>query len=140
MLLFGPRIGYNDAGIEPINATRLSLGALSYLRPRCVVSVEPKAIRLSPTAKFIAVTVIVCLLILLIWAAQSVMAPFIAAAITAYLFNPLIGWLNRRTRIGRALWILVLYVLVGALIYALVRTIGPLLAAQYGDMVAQLPR
>jgi len=103
------------------------------------VSVEPKPIRLSPTAKFIAVALIICLLIVLIWAAQAVMAPFVAATITAYLFNPLIGWLNRRTGIGRALWILVLYILVGALVYALVSTIGPLLASQYGDMVAQLP-
>jgi predicted PurR-regulated permease PerM len=103
------------------------------------VSVEPKLIRLSPTAKFVVVGLVALLCLVLIWAAQSIMAPFIGAAITAYLFNPLIGWLSRRTRIGRAVWIVVLYIMVGVLIYALVRTIGPLLATQYGDMVAQIP-
>lgn len=103
------------------------------------MSVEPKLIRLSPTAKFVVVGLVALLCLVLIWAAQSIMAPFIGAAITAYLFNPLIGWLSRRTRIGRAVWIVVLYIMVGVLIYALVRTIGPLLATQYGDMVAQIP-
>lgn len=103
------------------------------------MSVEPKLIRLSPTAKFVACAIIFCLMIVLIWAAQSIMAPFIAAAITAYLFNPLIGWLSRRTGIGRAFWIVVLYILVGSLIYALVRSVGPLLASQYNDLVAQIP-
>jgi predicted PurR-regulated permease PerM len=103
------------------------------------VSVEPKPIRLSSTAKFIAVVIVVSLSIWLIWLAQSIMAPFVGAIITAYLFNPLIGWLHRRTRIGRAVWILVLYVLVGLLIYALVQTLGPLLVNQYNDMMTQLP-
>lgn len=103
------------------------------------MSVEPKPIRLSSTAKFIAVVIVVSLSIWLILLAQSIMAPFVGAIITAYLFNPLIGWLHRRTHIRRAVWILVLYVLVGLLIYALVQTLGPLLVNQYNDMMAQLP-
>ncbi|KPV54181.1 hypothetical protein SE17_05345 [Kouleothrix aurantiaca] len=103
------------------------------------MSVEPKPIRLSSTGKFITVLLIVALSLLLIWLAQSILAPFIAALITAYLFNPLIGWLNRRTGVGRAVWILVLYVLVGIVVYGLIQTFGPRLAAQYGEMVAQLP-
>jgi predicted PurR-regulated permease PerM len=103
------------------------------------VSVEPKPIRLTPAAKFVTITIIVALGILLIWAASPVMGPFVGAIITAYLFNPLIGWLHRRTGIGRAFWISVLYVLVGALVYALVRTLGPIVATQYRDLVAQIP-
>ena len=103
------------------------------------MSVEPKPIRLTPVAKFVTVAIIVALGILLIWAASSIMTPFIGAAITAYLFNPLIGWLNRRTGVSRAIWICVLYILIGVLIYALVRTLGPLVAMQYRELVAQLP-
>lgn len=103
------------------------------------MSVEPKPIRLTPAAKFVTIIIIVAMFILLIWAANSVMAPFIGAIITAYLFNPLISWLQRRTGVGRALWILVLYVMIGALIYALVRTFGPILAMQYHDLVGQIP-
>ena len=104
------------------------------------MSVEPKPIRLSSAAKFITVIIIVALGILLIWAAQPVMGPFVGAVITAYLFNPLIGWLHRRTGIGRAFWIIVMYILVGVLVYALVRTLGPIIATQYRDLVAQIPR
>jgi predicted PurR-regulated permease PerM len=104
------------------------------------VSVEPKPIRLTPTAKFITILIVTSLAILLIWAANAVMAPFIGAIITAYLFNPLIGWLQRRTGVGRAIWIIVLYILVGALIYMLVRTLGPRVAMQYHDLVALIPR
>lgn len=103
------------------------------------MSVEPKPIRLSASAKFVTVLVMVTLAIVLIWLAQSIMAPFVAALITAYLFNPLISWLHRRTHIGRGIWIVVLYILIGGLMYSLVRTIGPIVATQYGDMVAQIP-
>jgi len=104
------------------------------------VSVEPKPIRLTPAAKFVTITIIVALGILLIWAAKPVMGPFVGAVITAYLFNPLIGWLHRRTGIGRAFWIIVLYILVGSLAYALVRWLGPMVGFQYRGLIAQIPR
>jgi predicted PurR-regulated permease PerM len=103
------------------------------------MTVEPRPIRLSPVGKFIAVAIIVTLAILVIRAVGPVMTPFVAAVITAYLFNPLIGWLNRRTGIGRGAWIGVLYILIGVLAYALVRTLGPIIGAQYKDLVAQIP-
>jgi predicted PurR-regulated permease PerM len=104
------------------------------------MSVEPKPIRLSPVGKFITIAIIVALAIALIWAIGPVMTPFVAAAITAYLFNPLIGWLHRTTGVGRALWIGVLYIMVGGLVYALVRFLGPIIAAQYTDLRHQIPK
>ncbi|HEU5099023.1 MAG TPA: AI-2E family transporter [Roseiflexaceae bacterium] len=103
------------------------------------MSVEPKPIRLSPVGKFITIAIIVALAILLISSVRQIMTPFIAAIITAYLFNPLIGWLNRRTGIGRGFWIGVLYVLIGALAYALIRSLGPIVTAQYTELVGQIP-
>jgi len=52
------------------------------------MSVEPKPIRLSSTGKFITVAIIVALAILLFIAVGSILTPFVAAVITAYLFNP----------------------------------------------------
>jgi predicted PurR-regulated permease PerM len=98
------------------------------------MSVEAKPIRLSPVAKFITVAIIVALTIWLANSVSAIMTPFIAATITTYLFNPLITFLNRRTRVSRALWILVLYVAIGVLIYGLVRFLGPLVAHQYRDL------
>lgn len=103
------------------------------------MNVEAKPIRLSNAGKFIAIAIIVALAILLFRAVGHVMTPFIAAAITAYLFNPLITWLNRRTRITRAVWILVLYVLLGGLMYWGVRSLGPIVIDQYDDLRSQIP-
>jgi predicted PurR-regulated permease PerM len=103
------------------------------------MSVEPKPIRLSPTGKFITIAIIVTLAVLLFSAVGSILTPFIAAVITAYLFNPLIGWLHRRTGIGRGAWIGILYVLIGALAYALIRWLGPMIGFQYREVVALIP-
>jgi predicted PurR-regulated permease PerM len=100
---------------------------------------EPRPIRLSPVAKFITIAIIVLLGILLIWAAGPIITPFVAGAITAYLFNPLIGWLHRRTGIGRALWIAVLYVLIGVLVYVLMLWLGPLISTQWHELRRQFP-
>ena len=103
------------------------------------MSVAPRPIRLSPVAKTITALVIVSLSIWLFWAAGPVTTPFVAGAITAYLFNPLIGWLHRRTGIGRALWIAVLYVLIGVLVYGLVLWLGPIVATQWRELRRQFP-
>jgi predicted PurR-regulated permease PerM len=112
--------------------------------------VESKPIRLSSTAKFITVAIIVALTILLIQGVSTILAPFIAAVITAYLFNPLITFLNRRTGVSRSVWIVLLYVAIGTLIYGLLSILGPIVAHQYRDLrdrlipsilidIAQLP-
>jgi predicted PurR-regulated permease PerM len=103
------------------------------------MQVESRPIRLSPAAKLIVVGLVVVLCILLVRAAGAVMTPFIAGAITAYLFNPLIGWLHRRTGIARALWIAVLYVLVGALVYGLMQWLGPIASAQWHELQRAFP-
>jgi predicted PurR-regulated permease PerM len=104
------------------------------------MSVEPKPIRLSPTGKFITIAIIVLLAILLFTAVGSILTPFVAAVITTYLFNPLISWLHRRTGVGRGIWIGVLYVLIGALAYALIRSLGPMVGFQYRGLVGQIPK
>jgi predicted PurR-regulated permease PerM len=98
------------------------------------MNVEAKPILMSSTAKFITIAIIIALMILLLQAVGGILTPFIAAIITAYLFNPLITFLNRRTNISRAIWILVLYVAIGVLIYGLVRFLGPIIANQYRDL------
>jgi predicted PurR-regulated permease PerM len=103
------------------------------------MSPETRPIRLSPVGKLITVAVIIALTVLVIRGLGSVLIPFIGAAITAYLFNPLITWLHRRTKIGRGLWIGVLYLVVGGLVYVLVTTLGPMVVRQYNELVMQLP-
>lgn len=98
-----------------------------------------RPIRLSTTGKLVTIAIIIALTILLARAMGSVIMPFIGAAITAYLFNPLISWLHQRSRVGRGVWILVLYVVVGFLFYLLVQFLGPLLIRQYFELMAVAP-
>jgi len=100
----------------------------------------PRSIRLSTHGKLVAAALLVGLAILLLRTIGPVLAPFIAAIITAYLFNPLVSWLDRRSRIHRAVWIGVLYVIIFSLLFLLGTWVWPRITYQYGEIVAQLPR
>lgn len=103
------------------------------------MSVEARPIRFSPTVKLITVALIAALFFWLIRGLGNVLIPFVGAAITAYLFNPFITWLHRRTRVGRAVWIGLLYIVIGVMIYGLWRMLGPVIEREYGGLQAQLP-
>ncbi len=100
---------------------------------------QPQPIRLSPQGKLIAVALVIGLATLLIGSIGSVLPPFIAAIITAYVFNPLISWLHRRTNLSRALWIILLYVLAFSLLSWLGTWLWPRIMRQYTDLVDRLP-
>lgn len=100
---------------------------------------EQKLIRFSSRFKLVSVAIVVALTIWLLFAVAHVLTPFVAAIITAYLFNPLVTWLQRRTRLGRALWIAVIYVLAFLTLYGLGTWIGPLIAQQSRDLAAAAP-
>jgi predicted PurR-regulated permease PerM len=101
---------------------------------------EQRPIRFSPRLKLIFVALVIGLTIWLLHEIEHVLAPFIAAIITAYLFNPLVGWLERRTRMARALWIAVLYVLAFLILYGLGTAIWPRIVEQARDLAAIAPR
>ncbi len=103
------------------------------------MSAEARPIRFSPTIKLITVALIAVAFFWLVRGMGNVLIPFVAAAITAYLFNPLITWLSRRTRLGRAIWIGVLYIVLGIIVYALWRTLGPMIEREYSGLQAQIP-
>ncbi|NJN19727.1 MAG: AI-2E family transporter [Oscillochloris sp.] len=103
------------------------------------MSIEPRPIRFSPQIKLITVGALVALTILLLFAVEHILAPFIAAIVTAYLFNPLVTWLDRRTHIGRALWIAVLYVIAFLLLYGLFTWMWPRITQQTSDLASAAP-
>jgi predicted PurR-regulated permease PerM len=100
---------------------------------------ESKPIRFSPLYKLITVAIIVALTILFFQHVNQVLAPFIGAIITAYLFNPLVSWLEQRMKWGRAIWIVVLYALAFLLIYSLIKLIGPIIVQQTRDIARVAP-
>ncbi|MGQ9483001.1 AI-2E family transporter [Chloroflexus sp.] len=100
---------------------------------------EERPIRFSYQAKWISGGLIVVLTIWLLFAVTHILPPFIGAIITAYLFNPLIGWLHRRTRIGRAIWIIVLYIVAFFVLYSLFTALWPRIVQQSRDLAANAP-
>jgi predicted PurR-regulated permease PerM len=90
--------------------------------------------------KLIAVAIVLGLFVLLLMSIGSVLTPFIAAIITAYIFNPLVSLLERRTRTGRAPWIVVIYVVAFSLLYGLFIWVWPRIINQYNGFVEQLPQ
>lgn len=100
---------------------------------------EERPIRFSYQAKWISSALIVVLTIWLLFAVTHILPPFIGAIITAYLFNPLIGWLHRRTRIGRAIWIIVLYIVAFFVLYSLFTALWPRIVQQSRDLAANAP-
>jgi predicted PurR-regulated permease PerM len=100
---------------------------------------ESRPIRLSTPGKVITVAIIVFLAIWLLQHVEHALPPFMAAIITAYLFNPLVGFLSRRTNTGRIWWIIVLYVLAFAALYGVATFMWPRIAAQYYGLIDQVP-
>lgn len=103
------------------------------------MSVEQRPIRFTPQLKLIAVALVVALTIWLLFAVAHILTPFVAAIITAYLFHPLVTWLQRRTGLGRAIWIVVLYLLAFLILYGLGTWIWPRIVAQSRELAATAP-
>ena len=64
------------------------------------------------TTKAITASAILILGALVIWRFQFLISPIVLAAVLAYLLNPLISWLRRKTEITRPQAVLIVYALV----------------------------
>lgn len=82
-------------------------------------SLKPKrkGVKFSPSIKSITFILIAAFIYFALRYSSQIVHPLIWAIITAYLFAPLIFSLEKRTRIPRILWILIVYALIGAIIY-----------------------
>ncbi len=98
-----------------------------------------RPIRFSYQARWIVSGLVIVLTIWFLFAVTHILPPFIAAIITAYLFNPLIGWLHRRTRVGRAVWIVILYIVAFIVLYSLFTALWPRIVQQSRDLAANAP-
>jgi predicted PurR-regulated permease PerM len=91
-------------------------------------------IKFSSRAKFITVLSIVVITIYLISEVSHILLPFIWAVIIAYIFNPLVTWLQKRTRTPRFWWVISLYIAGFGLIFLLASNVIPLLTSQIDEL------
>ena len=97
------------------------------------------AIYFNPRTKLFIIWALIGLAVVFLYAVRAMLTPFIAALITAYLLNPIVGWAARRTRLPRRLWAGVIYfALLGGLFWGLSQLV-PSLATQVEDLGQALP-
>jgi len=98
-----------------------------------------QTIQFSPRAKRIALWVIVVGTLGLLYAVREVAVPFFWALIAAYVFHPLIKKLYEKTKVPRAIWIILLYLVAFTLIGWAIAVFVPLVQNQYNDFVRDVP-
>ncbi len=76
-----------------------------------------KGLKFSPAAKSITIALIVLFALFVLRYSGQIIHPFIWALTSMYLFAPLIYSLEARTKVNRIVWILLVYVLIGIVIY-----------------------
>jgi predicted PurR-regulated permease PerM len=98
-----------------------------------------RRVRFTREAKIITLLILGAFVIWLIWRVGPVLGPFVWAGITAYVFSPLVDWLEMRTRLRR-IWVVVLLYLVGLAVTIWVATaLVPVLLRQVGGLLRDLP-
>lgn len=97
---------------------------------------SPSTYKFSFQAKIVTLWVIAAIVLLFLFRFSSVLPVFIWAATAAYLFNPLIVFFSAKTRISRVAWIIILYVLLGLLVFWVVKALLPLIANEIADLAS----
>jgi len=68
----------------------------------------------------------------------NILTPFFIGFIIAWLFNPIVSWLNKQ-KVNRVLGTIIVYIVFLGFIYLMLAAIFPLLAEQVNDIVAAVP-
>ena len=81
----------------------------------------------------------VLVVIVIVYAARSVLAPFIWAVVIAYLFSPLVSFAKRRIGIPRPVLVLILYAIGINAIFWTIWFVSPPLAGELDKLVQSVP-
>ena len=95
-------------------------------------------VTLSPRARATVVWIGVAVGLLIFFLAWNALAPFIWAVITAYLFHPIVAFIQRKTRLPKQLVALWFFLLLGLLLAIFFINVIPLLVVQLEQVQQQL--
>jgi predicted PurR-regulated permease PerM len=96
-------------------------------------------IYLTSRARATIIWVTVGITVLFLWQVHDILAPFIWAIVTAYVLNPVVMFLTRRTGMPRRLWAILFYLLLLGLIVWAIGTLLPLLSQQFAQFMREIP-
>lgn len=95
-------------------------------------------VTLSPRARTTVVWIGVVLLLVVLFMAWHSLSPFIWAVITAYLFHPIVAFIQRKTRLPKQVVALAFYIVLGFVVISLIANVVPLLVSQGEQVQRQL--
>ena len=97
---------------------------------------NPSTFKFSSRAKIITLWVTIAIICLFLARYARILPVFVWAAVTAYLFNPVITFLSKKTKLPRAAWIIILYIFLGILTFWALKAFLPLLSIEMTDLLS----
>ena len=94
-------------------------------------------LKFSPTAKIVTFWIITSIIVLFLSYITNVLAPFIWAVVAAYFFHPVVTWLEKKSKIPKVVWIIVLYFLLISGLYFGFKLVSPLIHNEFLDLVGE---
>ncbi|MCX5749768.1 MAG: AI-2E family transporter [Candidatus Saganbacteria bacterium] len=88
----------------------------------------------SPKAKIITIWIMIAAFVMFLLSVAHLLPVFIWAAVAAYLFNPVVSMVSERSRLPKSLCIIILYLVVGCIIYWGVRSLMPVVAYEFREL------
>lgn len=88
--------------------------------------------------RYFALAIVLILLVTLGWYVHAIFQPLIVAGLLAYLLNPAVGWLKRRTRWSHQIAVNVVYFVSLAVLLAIPATLVPVLLNQIENLTLDL--
>lgn len=102
-------------------------------------SKNPSTFKFSSSAKIVSLWLIVLVSVIFLFSVRHILPVFIWAIITAYIFNPLISFFQEKTKIHRIIWILILYLFFGILIFLTLNKLLPVISNELSDLAINSP-
>lgn len=87
-------------------------------------------------AKITTLWIIAAIVIVFLYFFAHILPVFIWAAVTAYIFAPIVIYFTKRTRTPKALWIVILYIVVGVLVFLMLKSLIPLMSNEISDLAS----
>ncbi len=86
--------------------------------------------------KIVTLWIIALFFLVLLLFFRNILPVFIWAAVTAYIFNPMITFFAGKTKMPRILWVIVLYIVLGIIIFWALKSLTPLISNEISDLVS----
>ncbi len=101
---------------------------------------QAERIFLSPRSRVTILWIAAAILLLFLWEVRDILTPFIWAIVTAYVLNPIVVFLSKRTGLSRRVWSILFYLLLLVLLVWGLSSLVPLISRQVSELIREMPQ